>query len=247
MGTGSDTASLPRRLGWVVLFSIAMGLLEAIVVVYLRELYFPGGFRFPLRSMPQQMVGLEILREASTIVMLAAVAAMSARPLLLRFSAFLIAFGVWDIFYYVFLKVLLDWPESPFTWDVLFLIPITWLGPVLAPLVCSVVMIIFGLLLTGLHRRYGTVHAGWMSWTLLATGAFAVFFTFIADSLSILSQKEQIWDAAAFQAAMEKYIPGNYHWTVFLAGQLMITASAVLVYRNTVFGARCTDGRNTQS
>ncbi len=92
----------------LAVFGIAMGLLEAIVVVYLRELYFPGGFGFPLRFLPPRMIRFETLREICTIVMLAAFAGLAARKSILRFAAFLITFGVWDICYYLFLKIMLD-------------------------------------------------------------------------------------------------------------------------------------------
>ena len=31
----------------LIIFAVSMGFLEAIVVVYIRELYYPDGFRFP--------------------------------------------------------------------------------------------------------------------------------------------------------------------------------------------------------
>jgi hypothetical protein len=33
---------------WLAVFSMAMGYLESAVVVYLRKLYYPDGFKFPL-------------------------------------------------------------------------------------------------------------------------------------------------------------------------------------------------------
>ena len=86
-------ALIPRLL-WLAVFSIAMGLLEAIVVVYLRELYFPGGFRFPLQTIPERMLGMEILREICTLIMLVSAASVCARTFVLRFSLFLFMFGI---------------------------------------------------------------------------------------------------------------------------------------------------------
>ncbi len=199
-----------NRLGWLVLFGIAMGLLEAIVVVYLRELYFPHGFRFPLQSMPQRMVTLELLREACTIIMLAAVAAVSVRTLLQRSSVFLIAFGVWDIFYYVFLKLLLGWPDSLLTWDVLFLIPVTWLGPVLAPLVCSVIMIAYGLLCINLRWIHGTVESGLTGWLLLASGAVL----FCSPLLRILCQSSPVRSDGEIQPPFRQLWQLMYRGTI---------------------------------
>ena len=59
-----------------------------------------------------------------------------------------IAFGVWDIFYYVFLKIIYDWPKSLFDWDILFLLPLPWWGPVLAPVCIAALMIVWGTLVT---------------------------------------------------------------------------------------------------
>jgi hypothetical protein len=104
----SNTA--PRRFLWLGVFAVSMGFLEAIVVVYLRELYYPEGFSFPLNEIPPRILGTEIMREACTLVMLASVAALAGRDKYTRLSCFLFIFGIWDIFYYAGLKLLLGWP-----------------------------------------------------------------------------------------------------------------------------------------
>jgi hypothetical protein len=147
----------------LLVFGTAFGYLEAAVSAYLGQLYEPALQRFyPGRSPNEQFPPLtldqlretgadqqrtlanEIGREAATIIMLAAVALAVARKAGQWAAAFVIAFGTWDITYYVFLKVLLDWPASLFTWDVLFLIPVPWASPVLAPVLVSAVMIVAG-------------------------------------------------------------------------------------------------------
>ena len=40
--------SIYRSWVWVVVFAIAFAWVESAVVVYLREIYFDGGFGFPL-------------------------------------------------------------------------------------------------------------------------------------------------------------------------------------------------------
>ena len=92
------------------LFAAAMGILEAIVVVYLRRIYYPDGFGFPLAVMDAEILRVELIREAMTLVMLAALAWLAAGRAWSRLMAFVIAFGVWDILYYVGLKLFLDWP-----------------------------------------------------------------------------------------------------------------------------------------
>lgn len=146
-------SSKHKQLLWLTFFSIAMGLLEAAVVIYLRYLYYPDGFRFPLTLMAENVVITELLREVATLIMLVGVAVLAGRTAHQRFAFFLIAFGVWDIFYYVFLKLLLGWPESLLTWDILFLLPVPWVGPVLTPCLVSLTMILMaGLCTTGTFK-----------------------------------------------------------------------------------------------
>lgn len=144
----------------VTLFATAMGYLESAVVVYLRTLYYPDGFPIPVKigtipirftripefegRMPQSILRTEIWREVATIVMLVCLALLVGETPLQMLAVFLLAFGVWDIFYYVFLKVLIDWPGSLKTLDVLFLIPVPWIGPVWLPISVSALMIITG-------------------------------------------------------------------------------------------------------
>jgi hypothetical protein len=139
---------MSRTVAALLLFGISFGYLEAAVVVYLRAIYDPirervhpgrpAGDLFPLIS-PEQLhaagpentkrLGIEIGREAATIIMLAAVGLAAGRNFNQRMAAFSIAFGLWDISFYAFLKLMLGWPQSLFTWDILFLIPLPWVGP----------------------------------------------------------------------------------------------------------------------
>ncbi len=217
---------------WIALFSVFMGILEAIVVVYLRELYFPDGFHFPLRSLPERMLRVEILREICTRVMIAAVAALSARTFTLRFSLFLFIFGVWDIVYYLFLKVLLDWPPSVFTWDVLFLIPVTWIGPVLAPLICSLTMIALGLGIRFLHSRLGTGRFGKIPCFLLLTGALIIFLSFTWDYASfMISRVSEKGSSLLLREIAAFYVPEKFPWSIFLLGESLVLASGWTLFR----------------
>src|SRR3954466_7524604 len=135
-----------RTMLWVSAYAIAMGVLEAAVVIYLRKLYFPGGFRFPMNMIGGDIVVVELWRELATVVMLASIGALAGRTRSERFALFIYAFGLWDLVYYGFLKLTLGWPESVFTWDILFLLPIPWFGPVLAP--CLVALTMCGIALT---------------------------------------------------------------------------------------------------
>jgi hypothetical protein len=96
---------LLSRFTKVAVFAIAMGCLEAIVVVYLRELFYPQGFDFPLHDMPPHLILIELSREVATLVMLLMVGHLAGNTALQRFAFFAIGFAVWDIFYYVFLFI----------------------------------------------------------------------------------------------------------------------------------------------
>jgi hypothetical protein len=138
-----------KRLIALAALSIAFGYIEASVVVYLRAIFFPEGFVFPLAEFGIETSPLwmtEIGREASTLVLIISGAYLFGRNVRERVAGFMIIFGIWDIFFYVWLKVLVNWPASIMDWDILFLIPVIWAGPVLAPVLISVVMIVFGLI-----------------------------------------------------------------------------------------------------
>jgi len=138
-----------KRWWMVVLFAVAMAWMEAATVVYLRMLV---GRVNPYQAMPlppHQMLGnTELVREIATMVMLFADGWLAGRDGRTRLSYSLIAFGVWDILYYVFLALIVGWPKSVLDWDVLFLIPLPWWGPVLAPSIIALLMIVGGTMVT---------------------------------------------------------------------------------------------------
>ncbi len=176
------TRSLLTRLLWVGLFAVAFAFVESSVVVYLRSIYYPDGFTFPLHLVEERHLLVELLRELSTILMLVAVGVLAGRRGWERFAYFMIAFGVWDVFYYVWLKAVLDWPSSITEWDVLFLIPLVWIGPVIAPVLVSLMMITCGVLL--LRRLDGgqPFRPGFRSWALSIIATLLLLYSFMADT-----------------------------------------------------------------
>ena len=137
-----------KRFCIVVVFSIAFGYIEAAVVVYLRTIFYPAGFTFPLADFGmtplwRQHLLIEIGRETATLVVIITGAWLFGQNLRQRLAYFFIVFAVWDIFYYLWLKVLLNWPASVMEWDILFLIPLPWAAPVLAPVMVSLTMFFF--------------------------------------------------------------------------------------------------------
>lgn len=140
-----------KRVISLLLFSIAMAYAEAMVVVYLRRIVPPEIWE-KAKSYSELtclirdagIMWSEQTREFATIVMLISVAYLFGRNLRERWAGFLISFGIWDIFYYLFLYVWLRWPSSLLTWDVLFLIPLPWVAPVFVPVLISCIMITCG-------------------------------------------------------------------------------------------------------
>ncbi len=219
---------ITRRLIITGVFAIGMGFLEAIVVVYLRDLYYPEGFDFPLVSFDKRLLVIEWIREFATMVMLVTIGMLAGRTPLQKFSIFLYLFGVWDIFYYIALKLLLNWPDSLLTWDLLFLIPVTWVGPVLAPLICSLTMILFALATNYPKEKTATLKLKMGEWIFLLSGAFIIFLSFIRDYSLILirgnylSEISRLAENPQFQRVITTYVPTRYAWEIFIIGELLI-------------------------
>lgn len=226
-----------RNLIFLGLFSIAMGALESIVVVYLRQIYYPQGFDFPLTLLSPQMISVEWLREVSTLIMLAAVGIIAGKNNMQKFSYFLYSFAIWDIFYYIWLKLLLNWPSSFFTWDILFLIPVPWIGPVLAPVICSLTMILLSGILIYLQEKGYTVKLKLYEWGLIFLGVFMILSTFIWDYTKILIQHgliSRFWSLTEDVHSWEiisHYNPTHYNWYLFLSGEILVLFSILLLFK----------------
>lgn len=223
------------RFLWLAIFAIAMGFLEGIVVVYLRELYYPEGFEFPLKLMSSELVRAEWIREIATLIMLAGVGIIAGRNGLQRLFYALFAFGVWDIFYYVALNLLLGWPASLLSWDLLFLIPVSWLGPVLAPVINSLTMILMALLFIGRQEKGYYIRLGVSDWILIISGALVILYTYLADysrlllDSGVLGAKGDPAATGRFVELITGYIPEGYRWSIFFVGEALILAATINV------------------
>ncbi len=203
-----------RRALWVTLYAIAMAAVESAVVVYLRALHQgTAPLTVLMHEIPAPLIAIELGREVATLVMLVAVAALAAHNAWEGFLYLALAFGVWDIFYYIWLWVFIGWPPSLLTWDVLFLIPVPWLGPVLAPVIVSLCLVAGSLWLLGrsalrLSRR---------AWVLASVGAVLVLLSFTID----------------YHFALIRRDPPRFRWEIFGPG-IVIAVVALLYNRREV-------------
>lgn len=217
------------------LFAMAMGFLEAIVVVYLRELYYPNGFSFPLQTMPASILTLELMREICTLVMLLAIALIAGKNKLQKFAWFIYCFAVWDIFYYLGLKMFLNWPPSLMTWDLLFLIPVAWVGPVLAPVICSLTMILLAACIVVLHEKGYYVRIKISEWGPIISGAVIIFIAFIWDHSRLIINEGffgeyfNLLDNPRFIQVMAQYKPEYFIWPLFILGEMIILSGISLM------------------
>jgi len=221
------------------IFAVSMGLLEAIVVVYIRELYYPEGFNFPLKELPEWLITVEWTREITTLLMLGSVGWVSGKTFIKRLSVFLFLFGIWDITYYAGLKVFLDWPESLLTWDILFLIPVTWVGPVLAPILCSILMIIMSIIFDLLISKNKLHKLIPLEWILLIAGAAIIYYTYTVDFGMILIKGNFLDDFSnlaenpQFIKILTSWIPVDYNWGLFSLGFVVICIGTGYIVKRT--------------
>jgi hypothetical protein len=181
------TYRLLKTLFVYTLFAIAMAYVESAVVVYLRTLYYPEGFAFPLKDIMPSLIWAEIGRELATIIMLWAVAQLAAKNRREWFAYFAFNFGMWDIWYYIWLKILLNWPASLLDWDILFLIPLPWVGPVLAPILVSITLITAAVIILKREAKNQPIHLGINGWVLEALAGLTIIVSFCLNSDCVIN------------------------------------------------------------
>ena len=196
------------RFAIVVIFSIAMAWMESSTVAYLRTLVHRVE---PYQQSPLPIADsfgvTELVREAATLLMLISASWLAGTSWKSRLGFFMLAFGVWDIFYYVFLKIIVGWPHSLFDWDVLFLIPVPWWGPVLSPMLVSLILIAFGSMLTLKEFNEWPFWPGILSWCAHLFGVAVALYVFMAHSIKVLAQ-------GVSRAYTE--LPVQFNWPLFL-------------------------------
>src|ERR1041384_2288799 len=191
----------------VAMFALAMAWVESAVVYYLRTMINRID---PLQPGPLPVVGnlggVELVREAATLLMLLAVGILAGRTWRSRLGYAAIAFGLWDIFYYGFLKRMCGWPHSLLDWDILFLLPLPWWGPVLAPMFIALLMIVWGTLTTQFEEPDQVARIPWRAWTFGFFGAGLALYSFMADALRVANQGADV---------VRNVLPTQFRWPLF--------------------------------
>jgi hypothetical protein len=208
-----------QRWGVTAVFAVAMGYLEAAVVYYLRtmvdriEPYQPN----PLPDIPALALP-ELGRELATMIMLLTVGWLAGRTARGRFGFALLTFGIWDIAYYLFLIPLTGWPHSIADWDILFLIPLPWWGPVWAPTSIAVLMIAFGLLTTVLEQGAPPIWPRLLAQNLCCLGIFLALYVFMDDAIAALPRGAD---------AVRNILPKEFNWPLFVVAWLFMATPIV--------------------
>jgi hypothetical protein len=204
-----------RRFLWVSAYAMAMALLEAVVVVYLRGLLQITNDHVALGS----YFTMEIWREAATLVMLASIGWLAGRRRIERWAYGLFAFGVWDVFYYVWLKVLVDWPASLLDWDVLFLIPMRWWGPVLAPMLIAALICVASVLAMARLARGERLEITPARVGVSVLGGLLALYVFMSDALHALLAGRTDWDTLR---------PEPFKWPLFLVALALMALPSLV-------------------
>ena len=212
------TGQFSERTRWAIVmaFAIAMAWVESASVFYIRALVDRIE---PYQANPLPINGalghVELWREAATLVMLATLGMLAGRTWRRRAGYAAMAFGVWDIFYYVFLRFMSGWPRTLLDWDILFLLPLPWWGPVLAPVSIAVVMILWGTLAT--QSDDAATEARW-TWALGWLGIVLALGIFMIDAWRALPNGRD---------AVLQVLPDDFNWPLFWVA-LLLMASPLL-------------------
>jgi hypothetical protein len=204
LSTNSTTTRLPTRqkIIWLGIFGLTMGYFEAAVVEYLRVNFYPDGFAFPLKDLPPRLLLIELGREAASVLMLFSVGWIAGRTFMDRFAGFMFGFAVWDIAYYFWLKIFENWPASLYTNDLLFLIPLPWVGPVWAPIGVSLALIWAAIIYWRYLDRGDILRLSGIEWLGEACAGLIIIASFLRGA----------------PAAVKKSPLPDFPWWLFFAG-----------------------------
>ena len=217
---------------WVVVFAVAFAWLEGAVVVYLREIYFKAGFSFPLvvkwengKHVIDPLIRIELVREVATVIMLVSVGWIAGKNRFQNFCFFMIAFGIWDIFYYICLYIMVSWPKNLMAWDLLFYVPLPWVGPVIAPVLIAIAMVVAGSLFIYYDEKGYDIHWRWYDMVVAINCGLLMIVAFCWDWKNIIQIPSDIERTG---------IPNPFAWWLYLPGYLFSIAYFALRLRQII-------------
>jgi hypothetical protein len=224
--------SAVRNWVWVVVFAIAFACLESAVVVYLREIYFKAGFSFPLivkwengKHVIDPLIRIELVREIATVIMLVSVGWIAGKNRFQNFCFFMIAFGIWDIFYYIYLYIMISWPKNLMTWDLLFYVPLPWVGPVIAPVLIAIAMVVAGSLFIYYDEKEYDIRWRWYDMVVAINCGLLMIVAFCWDWKNIIQIPGDIERTG---------IPNPFAWWLYLPAYLFSIAYFALRLRQII-------------
>ena len=204
-----------KNLIWVIIFSVAMAYFESAVVVYLRAMYGIKDLLRDTNMVADAYTFIEIGREAATIIMLFMVGLIAGNTWKKKISFAILAFGIWDILYYFWLYIFIQWPKSLFEWDILFLIPLPWWGPVITPILISILLIIISYLII-IDTQFKISSFDWIIYGL---SVVIILYTFMEDSIRVI----------LFRGGnLAEVRPTDFNWIVFMIAYL---ASVLVTFK----------------
>ena len=206
-----------KNLILVGLFAIAMAYLESAVVVYLRAMYGIVDLLIDTPLLADPYTIIEIGREAATLIMLFIIGLIAGNTWQKRIGFSIFAFAVWDIFYYIWLYLFIGWPKSLFEWDILFLIPLPWWGPVITPVIISILLIaISSLLIIDVKLKITS-----FDWLIFCIAIITILYTFMEDNIKAL---------LSGSISINEVRPTDFNWIVFLIAYISMIITSIKVF-----------------
>jgi hypothetical protein len=203
----------------VVVFAAAFAWVESAAVTYLR---IHVGRIDPYQTNPLPLANdlgrIELVREVATLIMIVSIGYLAGRNRHTRTAYAALTFGVWDIFYYLFLWITVGWPHTLIDWDVLFLLPLPWWGPVIAPLAIAAIIVLASTLVALFDNPEGEVWPTRKAWSLCLPGVVLALIVFMQDALRALPHGER---------AIRDALPTSFAWPFFGLALLLMSAPIV--------------------
>jgi len=224
MGSGTNDLSGGERpalglLSWLAVLALAFGYIEGAVAHYLRMHLYPDGFDDSISLViDAHTLAVEAGREICTLVLMIAVAALSSGPFIRRLASFTYLFAIWDLSYYAALWLFEGWPSSPYDWDLLFLVPVPWFSPVLAPMTVSAIGILGAVSVHLIFERRGRLVVPWYGLGLVNAALVAWEISFMAHG------------------GPGTEFPSHYRWWLFDLGVASALAGYLLIWRRNAAG-----------